>query len=159
MTSTAARARSERGAELIEFALVFPLLLMVVLGIVDFGFLFQRMEVVTNAAREGARIAVLPGYQIGDVRARVCNFVQTGGIPITGSCPTPSNPVINVNMAQSIPMPTGTAPLSGKRVEVVYTHQYLFIGPIAGWFGGSFTSVPIRGVAIMRDEVASATGS
>ena len=87
MKSTATRARSERGAELIEFALVFRLLLMVVLGIVDFGFLFQRMEVVTNAAREGARIAVLPGYLEADVRARVCNFVQTGGIPVTGACP------------------------------------------------------------------------
>ena len=50
-------AASERGAELIEFALVFPLLLLIVLGIVDFGFMFQRLEVVTNAAREGARIA------------------------------------------------------------------------------------------------------
>lgn len=154
-----ARARSERGAELIEFALVFPLLLLVVLGIVDFGFLFQRMEVITNAAREGARIAVLPGYQEADVRARVCNYVVTGGIPTTGACPTPTNPVINVNMTQSIPMPTGTPALSGKRVEVVYTHQYLFIGPIAGWFGGSFTSVPISGVAVMRDEVAAASGS
>ena len=55
-TSIKARLRSERGAELIEFALVFPVLLMVVLGIVDFGFLFQRMEVVTYAAREGARL-------------------------------------------------------------------------------------------------------
>ena len=59
------RLKTERGAELIEFALVFPLLLFIILGIVDFGFLFQRMEVVTNAAREGARIAVLPGYCAG----------------------------------------------------------------------------------------------
>lgn len=159
MKSLRARASSERGAELIEFALVFPLLLMVVLGIVDFGFLFQRMEVITNAAREGARIAVLPGYNLADVRARVCNYVQTGGVPPTGACPNPTNPVINVDWAFPIPMPTGTTPLAGKRVEVVFTHQYLFIGPIAGWFGGSFTSVPIRGVAIMRDEVAAAAGS
>lgn len=149
------RLKSERGAELIEFALVFPLLLMVVLGIVDFGFMFQRMEVVTNAAREGARIAVLPGYFEPDVRARVCSYVQTGGIQTTGACPSPTNPAITVDMAYSIPMPAGTAPLSGKRVQVTYTHQYMFIGPIAGWFGGSFTSVPVTGVAIMRDEVAS----
>lgn len=158
MNGMKARLKSESGAELIEFALVFPVLLMVVLGIVDFGFLFQRMEVVTNAAREGARIAVLPGYEVADVRARVCNYVQTGGVPTTGACPAPTNPAINVDMAYSIPMPTGTAALTGKRVEVVYTHEYLFIGPVAGWFGGSFTSVPIRGVAIMRDEVQSAGG-
>jgi hypothetical protein len=55
-------------------------------------------------------------------------------------------------MAFPIAMPSGI-PMSAKRVEVVYTHNYLFIGPIASWFGGAFTSVPIRGVAIMRDEV------
>ena len=153
MNTLKRQLRSERGAELIEFALVFPLLLMVILGIVDFGFLFQRMEVVTNAAREGARIAVLPGYSEADVRARVQNYVETAGIPTTG---TPSNPEVNVDMAYSIPMPGGTTPMSGKLVEVIYTHQYVFIGPVAGWFGGSFTSVPVRGVAVMRDELGSA---
>jgi Flp pilus assembly protein TadG len=144
------RLRSERGAELIEFALVFPILLMVVLGIVDFGFLFQRMEVVTNAAREGARIAVLPGYATADVQARVQNYVQTGGVPTTT---TPVNPTVLVTNV-TIPTTPGGPTMSGKRVEVTYSHQYVFIGPIAGWFGGSFTSVPVTGVAVMRDEVS-----
>lgn len=148
-TSITQRLKSERGAELVEFALVFPLLLLVVLGIVDFGFLFQRMEVVTNAAREGARMAVLPGYATSDVQARVQNYVTSGGLPTTAS---PANPLIQVTSV-SIPTAPGAPAMSGKRVEVTYTHQYLFIGPIAGWFGGSFTSVPVRGVAVMRDEV------
>ena len=46
-----------------EFALTLPLLLVVIAGIVDFGFVFQRYEVITNAAREGARLASLPGYR------------------------------------------------------------------------------------------------
>ncbi len=61
------------GAELIEMALVLPILLLLVAGIMDFGFLFLRFEVVTNAAREGARVAVLPGYQVSDVQARLAN--------------------------------------------------------------------------------------
>jgi Flp pilus assembly protein TadG len=144
-----ARLKSERGAELIEFALVFPLLLLVVLGIVDFGFVFQRMEVVTNAAREGARIAVLPGYATTDVQARVQNYIQTGGVPTKAG-----NPVIAVTDV-SIPTGVGGPNLTGKRVQVTYTHSYLFIGPVASWFGGSFTTVPIAAVAIMRDEVAT----
>jgi Flp pilus assembly protein TadG len=153
------RLRSERGAELIEFALVFPVLLLVVLGIVDFGFLFQRMEVVTNAAREGARMAVLPAYSSTDVRNRVCAYVQNGGVPVT-TCSAPGgggNPVIDVTTV-SIPVAAGLTPMSGKRVQVTYTHNYIFIGPIASWFGGAFTSVPINGIAIMRDEVQPAAG-
>lgn len=161
-TSIKTRLRSERGAELIEFALVFPVLLMVVLGIVDFGFLFQRMEVVTNAAREGARIAVLPGYAVADVKARACNYMVTGGIPllpIATPCPVPTNATIDVADV-SIPTGAGGPNLTGKRVQVTFTHNYMFIGPIAGWFGGSFTTVPVSAVSIMRDEVATpAAGS
>ena len=66
-----ARVRSQAGAELVEFALALPLLLLVFGGIVDFGLLLQRQQVMTNAAREGARLAVLPGYSRADVQARV----------------------------------------------------------------------------------------
>jgi TadE-like protein len=144
------RVRSERGAELIEFALVFPVLLLLVLGMVEFGFLFQRYEVLTNAAREGARIAVLPGYSFDDVKARVCNYVEGGGVPIAGTCPTPTNPVITPsNTAIAL---SGGGTVSGKRVVVTYTNTYLFIGPIAAMFGGSYSTRPITTVAIMRDE-------
>ena len=54
------RVRHERGAELIEMALVLPLLMLIIMGIMDFGFLFREMSVVTNAAREGARAGILP---------------------------------------------------------------------------------------------------
>src|SRR5580765_679363 len=74
------RLACEKGAELIEFALVFPLLLLVMFGIMDFGLLFQRYETVTNAAREGARIAVLPDYKQSDVDARVKQYLVAAGL-------------------------------------------------------------------------------
>jgi hypothetical protein len=146
MSALTRRLRQERGAELIEFALVFPLLLMVVLAMVDFGFMFQRMEVVTNAAREGARLAVLPGYDQTDVEERVESYLEAGGVAAL------SNTQVFVDMDH--PIPAAAGPMAGKRVEVVYNHQYLFLGPVASWFGGSFSSVPVRGVAVMRDEAA-----
>ena len=149
-------ARSERGAELIEFALVFPLLLFVVLGIVDFGFLFQRMEVVTNAAREGARIAVLPGYSGGRRPRRGCaSYVQGGGVPMTGAqCASAAN--INVT---NTTITAGASSISGKQVTVSFPHQYLFIGGFASWIGGgSFGTVPVNATAVMRDEIAVAAG-
>ena len=145
------RMRSERGAELIEFALVLPLLLLLVLGMVDFGFMFQRYEVMTNAAREGARMAVLPGYLAADVKARVCSYIQGGGVPIAGSCPDPTNPTITYS-STNISL-GGGASVSGKKVVVAYTNSYLFIGPIAAMFGGKFSTTPITTVAIMRDEI------
>jgi Flp pilus assembly protein TadG len=144
ITSTR-RFRSERGAELIEFALVAPLLLFIIMGVVDFGFMFQRYEVVTNAAREGARIAVLPGYADADVKARVRSYLTEGGV-----ANTTSNPSVATT---DVPIAAGAGPaMQGKRVQVNYTSPYLFIGPLAGWFGGTFTSATLTAVAVMRDE-------
>ena len=139
-------ARSQRGAELIEFALVLPLLLLLVLGIVDFGFLFQRLEVVTNAAREGARIAVLGStYSTADVQTRVTDYLVEGGVPIT-----PGNPVITVS-SPTLNIP-GASSISAKTVEVRYNYSYMFLSGIASFFGGSFSSVPLTGVSTMRAE-------
>ena len=68
---------------LIEAAVALPLLLLIVLGIVDFGLLFRRYEVLTNAAREGARVAVLPGYSAVDAQDRVQQYLAAGGLDKT----------------------------------------------------------------------------
>src|SRR5882672_6276307 len=93
LKGTARRCCSETGAELIEFALVFPLLLLVVLGIVDFGFLFQQYEVVTNAAREGARIAVLQDYTPDDASARAKAYLTAAGLTDVAATATVDPPV------------------------------------------------------------------
>jgi Flp pilus assembly protein TadG len=143
------RWRSEDGAQLVEFALVLPMLLLVVLGIAEFGFIFQRYEVLTNAAREGARIAVLPGYSTADVQARVAAYVTAGRVPTTGT-----NPNVAVT---DVPIPTtpGGPMLTGKRVTVTYTHSYMFLTAIGSWFGASYTTVPLIAVSEMRTEIAA----
>ena len=60
-----ARGRTDRDGDR------HPVLLLLVFGIVDFGFMFQRYVVLTNAAAEGARVASLPGYTAADAQARV----------------------------------------------------------------------------------------
>jgi hypothetical protein len=154
MNSTAGRLKSERGAELIEFALVLPLLLLVLLGIIDFGFLFQRYEVLTNATREGARMAVLPNYTDADVATRVCEYLLASGVPTDG-CPgaTPTNPAISVDDVP-IDLGSGVTPLQAKSVQLAYDHNFMFIGPIVGLMGGSWTNAKtITTVAIMRSEI------
>lgn len=53
--------RSMRGQALLEFALVLPILLLLVFGIIEFGRVFHSYLVVTQAAREGARVGVVGG--------------------------------------------------------------------------------------------------
>ena len=142
------RWRSEEGAQLVEFALVLPLLLLLVLGIAEFGFMFQRYEVVTNAAREGARLAVLPGYATADVQARVAAYVSSGRVPTTGT-----NPNVIVESV-SIPVAGGRPPISAKRVAVTYTYTFQFLNALSAFFG-SHAAVPLRAVSEMRTETGS----
>jgi Flp pilus assembly protein TadG len=138
--------RSERGAELIEFALVFPTLLLVMLGICDFGFLFQRYEVVTNAAREGARVAILPGYGDGDVTTRVNQYITASGIPGTATT--------TVGAPQTIAV--GGQCITVRPVTVAYNHQFIFLGPIIGLMGGSgFSNKTLTATSSMRSEIAA----
>ena len=80
MAAIRSRWRSERGAELIEFAIVVPILIFIIAGIIDFGMMFRAFEAVTNAAREGARVGVLPGYDPPDVQTRVNAYLAASGL-------------------------------------------------------------------------------
>lgn len=144
----ARRAGEESGAELIEFALVFPMLLLLAAGIADFGFLFQRYEVVTNAAREGARMAGLGGttpYTQADVTERVQSYLDSGGLTAA--------PAVSVTWA-----PTTLA--SGRTVNLAtvvvdYPHQFNIIGPVAAMVGGTgWGTITLRGQSVMRVEGA-----
>lgn len=140
------RLRSERGAELIELALVLPILLLVFAGIVDFAFVCQRMLTLNNAAREGARIAVLPGYSEADVQNRVTQYVREGTGDKTASPTTVLTPV-------TIDPPGPTPAFPAAQVTVTMTHTYVVLGPVLGLFGGSFSStVTLSARSTMRNE-------
>lgn len=51
--------KNEKGQSLIEFALVLPLLILIVVGIAEFGWLFNGKITLTSAAREGARVVAI----------------------------------------------------------------------------------------------------
>jgi hypothetical protein len=116
------------------------------LGIIDFGFLFQRYEVVTNAAREGARVAILPGYADADVQARVTQYLTAGGL--TGTATT------TVGAPQ--PISVGSQCITVRPVTVAYQHQFLFLAPILGLMGGgTLTDKTLHATSSMRSEIAA----
>lgn len=143
---------TDSGAELIELAIVMPILLLCFAAIIDFGFLFQRYEAVTNAAREGARLATLSTpYSDQDVRDRVQSYLLASGI--TGAPPA------SVNQSATRTLPSGQV-ISVAEVIVTYPAQMSYIGPIAGLIGGTFTStITLRATSVMRNEIGASGGS
>ena len=73
----------ERGQSLVETAIIFPLLLLLLAAVVDFGRAFDAYIVLTNAAREGARWgSVKPELTVDEVKQFVVDDVQGSGTNI-----------------------------------------------------------------------------
>ena len=138
--------RSESGAELIEFALTLPLLLLVVIGIIEFGFIFREYEVVTNAAREGARIAILPAYDDADVTARVEAYLETAGLDLD---------LADIDPGDAVPTAVGAACVSMVPVTVTYSHTVPFLSAIASYFGSSIGTINLEATSSMRTETSA----
>jgi Flp pilus assembly protein TadG len=139
--------RDQRGSELIEMAIVTPVLLMILAGIFDFGFLFRGWEVVTNAAREGARVGVLPAYDCApgsaDIQSRVDAYMGAAGY---------SDPTEYTVTSGTRTVTTTGGDFTACSVRVSMFAQLPSLGVIAQFFGGSFTSVPVAASAVMRTE-------
>ncbi len=98
----------DRGAAAVEFALVLPLLLLFLFGVVQFGFLFSVYNTMVHAAREGARGMAVEQLDEADgetlTRARLSVY---GGLPFTvvADAPDPSvSTDLDVTVAVSVPM-------------------------------------------------------
>ncbi|MEN8114150.1 MAG: TadE/TadG family type IV pilus assembly protein [Actinomycetota bacterium] len=63
----------ERGASAVEFALVLPILVLLVFGIMESGWFFAQQVEIRNAAREGARLAVVNYASADTMRSEVCD--------------------------------------------------------------------------------------
>jgi len=162
-------ARADSGAEMIEFSLTLPLMLLVVLGIIEFGFVFQQYEVVTNAAREGARIAVLPNYAgtaaaaQTNVTARVDEYLTSAGLStlaadrrVCGGNITAVKPCTGNWLFVKDTLSAGVC-VNSFPVRVEYRHPVPFVGPIMTYFNRSLGTMTLSATARMRSETA-ATG-
>jgi len=93
---------SIRGAAVVELAVVLPLLLTIVFGIIEFGWIFMVRETLTNASREGCRVAVLQGSTDQNINDQVATSIAGAGLTgytvgITHS--TPGNPTETVKVS------------------------------------------------------------
>ena len=106
------RMRNERGATAVEFAMIMPLLIVLVLGIAEFGRAFQVSGTLSAAAREGVRIMALqndPAAARAAVRNAATSLdpgVTDAQIVITpASCPQTGGGSTAVRLTINYPMP------------------------------------------------------
>lgn len=150
VSSVRRRLCSERGAELIETALTLPLILLVVVGIIEFGFVFQKLEVVTNAAREGARVLVLPNFGPADAIARINQYLDAAGLDSSlATLPT------EAELAAFEEDLDGTNCISVVKVVVQYPHEAPFLSGIGRYFSKTFGTFNLVGKSTMRTEDAA----
>lgn len=133
----------ETGASAVEMAILLPLLVMVVFGLIEFGLLLYNQQVITNASREGARAAIvgdcshrLTDAQIGQIvrdycidpkdasKKRLITFNQVNNPPATSVSPSPSNCTAG-----------GAGLTAGDDVAVTVQYTYSFLAPSLLGFG------------------------
>jgi Flp pilus assembly protein TadG len=135
------RTTSDRGAAAVEFALLLPLLLLLLFGIIDFGRALNAQITLTQAAREGARLTAL-----GNTTA----VVDSGTIAAATNLSLGDS-----NVTITSPCPANFAPGSNAIVTVTYSFSFVTpVGAIAGLFGSGFGSpVTLTATGVMPCEV------
>lgn len=151
------RFRDESGQALIEFAFVIIMLLVMVVAVVDFARVFLQYQVVTDAAREGARQAVVfedPPLTADSITTVVLSALSLGGVDVsswtrTEDCERPSGSVEVVTL-YSCRWESST---SGDevRVGIAVPYEFSILGPFIGWTTGD-RRITLRTSIAMRNE-------
>lgn len=86
--------KKRRGASAVEFAVVAPVFFLLIFGMIEFGRMVMVQQILTNASREGARLAVLDGTTSSDVQTAVSAYLTNSSISGEGMTVTldPTNP-------------------------------------------------------------------
>jgi hypothetical protein len=138
------RLRNQRGQALLETAITLPIILLVCVGIFEFGRAYQVQQVLTNAAREGARVAVLPGITDAVVTATVRSYLTSGGL-------VPIDPVIN----RVVPF-NGSGQITASRVTINYPFNFMVLNPVVRLVTPSSTLgagvLTMQAATLMRNE-------
>ncbi|WP_110182998.1 TadE/TadG family type IV pilus assembly protein [Nocardioides solisilvae] len=143
------RHRGERGASAVEFALILPIFLLLLFGIIDFGYAINRGSMINNAARDAAREA-----SFNLTKAQVETVARTG----TASVGDASNVFITVTCRKPPPSPGGVGAACGSydadrapggAAVVTIKYQHKMLTPVGIFFPGG---IDLTRTAEMRFE-------
>jgi hypothetical protein len=135
--------KGEKGTASVEFALVLPLLLLMLFLIIEFSIILYDKAVITNASREGARSGIVysaaPRVNVGAITSTVSNYCASNLISFSPSTPVttvPSGPCVN--------------PGDFLTVDVSYTYSFFIVPNLLG--GGISSGITLTGNTVMRCE-------
>jgi Flp pilus assembly protein TadG len=134
------KLRSEQGTAVVEFALVLPLLLVIVFGIIEFSFILYNQAMITNASREGSRAGIIvqtPRKSTGEITTVVNNYLNNYLVNFNSGAPPAPTVIVKINDVVADPSIAGLASAQDYlTVEVSYNYDFLiipdFITSIAG---------------------------
>ena len=135
-------APGRHGAAAVEFAVVAPVFFVFVFGMIEFGRMVMVQQILTNAAREGARVAILPGATTSQVQTTATNYLTAGAV---------SGASVTVN-----PDPPSSASF-GSSVTVTVSVPFKSVSwtPAPFFLGGT----GLQAQSIMRTEQSAGSGS
>lgn len=125
--------RNQKGQSLVEFSIILPLLLLIIMGIVEFGMMLNSYLTLNNAARDGARYGV-----IGNSNAQIQSM-------ITSSSPSLNSADLTITIT-----PADGSRISGNTLTVNLTYNYKLTVPIISGLLGN--SVQLKAQTTMRIE-------
>ncbi len=141
--------RGSSGQSMIEFALVLPMLLVLVFGIIEFGNAWRHYQLITNTAREGARIAVLPSSTEAIVESVIDDRLNGSGLDATQA----------TTILAIRDFGDANYSNSADTVTIAYPYNFVFLGPVinlmcaaVGCSGTTYSSVTLSSTSIMRNE-------
>lgn len=132
---------------MIEAAIMTPILLLLMVGIFEVGRAYETWQVLTNAAREGARISVLPNSDVNTTEALVRQYMTNGQLSRAGDAP------VGVDKNASLTV-NGTT-FGASLVTVDYPFQFMVLQPVAQMIVPGTTTgsaITMRATALMRNE-------
>ena len=140
---TVRQDRKQKGAALVEAAITIPILLLVAVGIFEFGRAYQFWQVLTNAAREGARYSVTPSATVDEAKNVVVTYMTNGGLTdCDASC---------VTVDRTVALATGTA----SNVTIAYPFSFIVLQPVSDLITAGDNirgSLTMSATATMRNE-------
>ncbi len=128
--------KSEKGQSLVEFALILPVLLLLVFGIIEFGRALNTYLIISNASREGARYAVV-GADNSEINSAILAKIPTLD---------PDNLSIDIDPGSK------SERKHGAPVDIKVSYELNLITPIVGSLISDDNAIEIQSVTTMRME-------